>query len=198
MTTRRPGFAAFSRFRAPWRPMTFASAASRIAQVLMTTRSAASIAAPRDSRRRAGGRPSPRSRSCSSGSPASRRRTTAASATSGRNSVEALVGRVERRARAGGAGDRRREVEDGQGSGRHSGAMVVQVSAVAASGRPASRPAASAAERHPEARDQRPRASPARRGSPRTARSRRGSRCRRSPRAPAPARPRPPPREPAP
>ncbi len=44
MTTRRPGFAAFIRFRAPWRPMTFASAASRIAQVLMTTRSAASIA----------------------------------------------------------------------------------------------------------------------------------------------------------
>ncbi len=43
ITTRSAGFAAFSRARWPWRPITFASAASRMAQVLMTTRSAASI-----------------------------------------------------------------------------------------------------------------------------------------------------------
>ena len=38
-----PGFAALSRARWPCRPMTFCSAPSRIAQVLMTTRSAVSI-----------------------------------------------------------------------------------------------------------------------------------------------------------
>jgi hypothetical protein len=42
-TTRIPGFEPLSARRTPWRPITFASAASRIAQVLMTTRSAASI-----------------------------------------------------------------------------------------------------------------------------------------------------------
>ncbi len=38
-----PGCAALSRARWPWRPMTFCSAPSRMAQVLMTTRSASSI-----------------------------------------------------------------------------------------------------------------------------------------------------------
>jgi hypothetical protein len=42
-TTRIPAFEAFSARRTPCRPITFASAASRIAQVLMTTRSAVSI-----------------------------------------------------------------------------------------------------------------------------------------------------------
>ena len=59
---------------------TFASAASRIAQVLMTTRSAASIDGASRSRPPAAARPSPRSRSGSSGSPASRPRSAAASA----------------------------------------------------------------------------------------------------------------------
>ena len=39
-TTRRPGLARFRLARWPWRPMTFCSAASRMAQVLITTRSA--------------------------------------------------------------------------------------------------------------------------------------------------------------
>ena len=43
ITTRIPGLAALSRPRCPCRPITFASAFSRMAQVLMTTRSAASI-----------------------------------------------------------------------------------------------------------------------------------------------------------
>ena len=43
ITTRIPGFACLSRRRWPWRPMTLASAASRIAQVLITTRSADSM-----------------------------------------------------------------------------------------------------------------------------------------------------------
>ena len=43
ITTRIDGLAALSRLRCPWRPITFASAASRIAQVLITTTSAASI-----------------------------------------------------------------------------------------------------------------------------------------------------------
>ncbi len=55
MTTRSPGFACLSRPRWPCRPITLASAASRIAQVLMTTRSADSIdaasAQPAESRR---------------------------------------------------------------------------------------------------------------------------------------------------
>ena len=42
-TTRMPGFARLRRSRWPCRPTTLASAASRMAQVLMTTRSAASI-----------------------------------------------------------------------------------------------------------------------------------------------------------
>ena len=44
MTTRIPGFACLSRASCPCRPMTFCSAASRIAQVLITIRSAASSA----------------------------------------------------------------------------------------------------------------------------------------------------------
>ena len=44
-TTRRPGLAALSRASWPCRPMTFCSAPSRIAQVLMTMRSASSIEA---------------------------------------------------------------------------------------------------------------------------------------------------------
>ncbi len=116
--------------------------------------------------------------------------------------VEALVSRVERRARAGGAGDRRREVEDGQGSGRHSGAMVVQGSCRPSTAVWGERTSASSRELSgrapPGGPRPAPRASPARRSSPRTARSPRGSRSRRSPPAPATARPRPPPREPAP
>ena len=42
-TTRRPGFASLRRARCPCRPITFCSAPSRIAQVLMTISSAASI-----------------------------------------------------------------------------------------------------------------------------------------------------------
>ena len=130
MTTRRPGFAAFIRFRAPWRPMTFASAASRIAQVLMTTRSAASIAGASAT---AGGEQAPGHLlgvalvHLAAQRPDEERRQRAHL---GPELVEALVGRVERRARAGRAGDRRREVEDGQGIGssfgRHGSAGVVQ------------------------------------------------------------------------